>query len=290
MADQTGTDTAPTTASERTRPNLRVALGIGYDGCGFHGFAAQPRQRTVAGEIQAALRTLFDDETRIVCAGRTDAGVHAVAQVAHVDLDAEVLSSRFFFDENARFPEIPDLAKGLSALVGPEIVIWRALLAPDSFDARRSATSRRYRYEIDTAQRPDPLRRSASWHVPAPLDVPAMRIAADALLGEHNFAGFCRRPPDDDGGPIRRRVMDARLNGSQTDTLIFEIEANAFCHQMVRSIVGTLVAAGRGVRRPSEVMRLLATGDRAGAIDPAPPCGLYLTAVRYPEELTGTWS
>ena len=246
MADQTGTDPAPITASQPTRSTLRVALGIAYDGSGFHGFAAQPQQRTVAGEIQAALRTLFNDETRIVCAGRTDAGVHALAQVAHVDLDSEVLSSRFSFDEIGPFPEIPDLARGLSALAGPEIVIWRALLAPDGFDARRAATSRRYRYEIDTAQRPDPLRRSSSWHVPAPLDVPAMRIAADALLGEHDFAGFCRRPPNDDGGPIERRVIDARFDGSQTDTLIFEIEANAFCHQMVRSIVGTLVAAGAG--------------------------------------------
>ena len=154
---------------------------------------------------------------------------------------------------------------------------------------RRSALSRRYRYEIDTSVRPDPLRRSASWHVPAHLDLSAMRIAADALLGEHDFAGFCRRPRNDDGGPIRRRVIDARLDGAQPGVFVFEIEANAFCHQMVRSIVGTLVAAGRGTRRPSEVMRLLAAGDRAGAADPAPPTGLYLVAVRYPEELTGTW-
>lgn len=287
MADATATDPAPTQSNEAA--TRRIALGIAYDGTGFHGFAAQPGRRTITGEILAALDTLFGKSPRIICAGRTDAGVHAVAQVAHVDLDAKLLSSRFSIDAGASLAEIPELARGISALVGPEIVVWRALVAPGGFDARRSAISRRYRYEIDTGSRPNPLRRSASWHVPVPLDVAAMRIGADALLGEHDFAGFCRRPPKDNGGPITRRVIDVRLDDTRPDALVFEIEANAFCHQMVRSIVGTLVAAGRGVRRPSEVMRLLAAGDRAGAIDPAPPAGLYLIAVRYPEELSGTW-
>jgi tRNA pseudouridine38-40 synthase len=279
---QTSSQTAP-------RSNRRVAFGIAYDGAGFHGFAAQPGQRTVAGEMAAALRELFGGGPPIVCAGRTDAGVHALAQVAHADLDAHLLASRFPFDENAQSPEIPALARGLSALVGPEIVIWRAVVAPERFDARRSALSRRYRYEIDTGPRASPLRRRASWHVPSHLDLAAMRIAVDALLGEHDFAGFCRRSANEIG-PIVRRVIDARLDDSEHGKLVFEIEANAFCHQMVRSIVGTLVAAGLGTRRPSEMMRLLAAGDRAGAIDPAPPGGLYLVAVRYPDALTGTWT
>ncbi|MGA8297741.1 MAG: tRNA pseudouridine(38-40) synthase TruA [Acidimicrobiales bacterium] len=268
----------------------RVALGIAYDGSGFHGFAAQPNQRTVAGEISRALGSLFGDDAKIVCAGRTDAGVHALAQVAHVDLDFDVLCTRFGLDPIAPGAEIPDLARSLDALVGPEIVIWRVLVAPDGFDARRSATSRRYRYEVRTGSRPDPLKRWTSWHVAELLDVSAMRIGVDALLGEHDFAGFCRRPPNDEGGPIVRRVIEARLDHHQPDMVAFEIEANAFCHQMVRSIVGTLVAAGRGSRRPSEVMRLLAAGNRDGAADPAPPGGLCLVAVRYPDSLTGTWS
>lgn len=289
MADATATGPESTPSTPQAPSTRRVALGIAYDGTNFHGFAAQPSQRTVAGEIQDALRTLFRADPPIVCAGRTDAGVHALVQVAHVDLDEGIVVSRFGFDERATSAELPHLARGLDALVGPEITVWRALAVPEGFDARRSALSRRYRYEIDTTARANPLRRSASWHVNAHLDLSAMRIATDALLGEHDFAGFCRRPPNDDGGPIRRRVIDARLDGTQPGEIVFEIEANAFCHQMVRSIVGTLVAAGRGVRRPSEVMRLLAAGNRAGAVDPAPPGGLYLVAVRYPEELTGTW-
>jgi tRNA pseudouridine38-40 synthase len=290
VADATATDPEKAPSAGPEPQTRRVALGIAYDGTNFHGFAKQPGKRTVAGEISDALRTLFSLDPPIVCAGRTDAGVHAVAQVAHADLDEKTLASRFRFDERATSRELPELARSLDALVGPEVSIWRALVAPEGFDARRSASSRRYRYEIAMSRRPDPLRRTASWHVSAQLDLSAMRIAIDALLGEHDFAGFCRRPQNDDGGPIRRRVIDARLDTTAHDGLVFEIEANAFCHQMVRSIVGTLVASGRGLRRPSEVMRLLAAGDRSGAVDPAPPCGLYLVAVRYPEALTGTWS
>jgi tRNA pseudouridine38-40 synthase len=289
LAGASATDRTETSSEPPAGSSRRVALGIAYDGTGFHGFAAQPGQRTIAGEIAAALRELFGEDPPIVCAGRTDSGVHALAQVAHVDLDVELLASRFSFDENAQPPEIPALARGLGALVAPEIVIWRALVAPEGFDARRSALSRRYRYEIDTDPRPNPLRRRVSWHVPSHLDLAAMRIAADSLLGEHDFAGFCRRSASE-VGPIVRRVIDARFVDSEHGKLVFEIEANAFCHQMVRSIVGTLVAAGLGTRRPNEMMRLLAAGDRAGAIDPAPPAGLYLVAVRYPDELTGTWT
>jgi tRNA pseudouridine38-40 synthase len=280
---------APATEGDVATPTTRVALGIAYDGSGFHGFAVQPGQRTVAGELAAAIGRVLGDAARIVCAGRTDAGVHARAQVAHVDLGASTLRARFSLEEDGRFPEIPELARALSALCGPEIAVWRAIVAPRGFDARHSATARRYRYEIDTGRRPDPLRRTAAWHVPEPLDLAAMRIATDVLLGEHDFSGFCRRPANDDGGPMGRRVIDAHIDATREGVICFEIEANAFCHQMVRSIVGTLVAAGRGTRRPSEMMRLLEAKSREGAVDPAPPYGLYLIAVRYPDVLTGTW-
>lgn len=289
MADAPNTYTASTSHTDRNAHTRRVALGVSYDGSGFRGFAAQPGRRTIAGELVRALQTIFGKEPRIVCAGRTDAGVHATAQVAHVDLEATLLTERFAVKDDEVGVEIPDLAHSLSALAGPELSVWRAITAPAGFDARRSATSRRYRYEIDTGLRADPLRRMAAWHVPEPLDLSAMRIATDAVIGEHDFAGFCRRPPGDDGA-ITRRVLDARLDASRARGIDFEIEANAFCHQMVRSIVGTLVAAGRGSRRPSEMMRLLAAGSRSGAADPAPPQGLYLIAVSYPAELTGNWS
>lgn len=290
MGEPSPTDpAAPEARTDAAPPRTRVALGISYDGSGFHGFAAQPGLRTVAGELLSAIAQLFGDSARIVCAGRTDAGVHALAQVAHVDLDTQTLEARFEIEKGGPFPEIPDLARSLSALAGPEIAVWRAVVAPRGFDARHSATARRYRYEIDTGSRQDPWRRNAAWHVPETLDLAAMRIAIDVLLGEHDFSGFCRRPANGDGGPLRRRVIDAHLDASHEAAIAFEIEANAFCHQMVRSIVGTLVAAGRGTRRPSEMKRLLDAQSRAGAVDPAPPFGLYLVAVRFPDVLTGTW-
>ena len=276
----------PSTGDARTR---RVALGLSYDGTGFHGFAPQPGQRTVAGELARALVQMSGTAPLIICAGRTDAGVHATAQVAHVDLDAEFVDRRLRAGALGEGQEIPRLAESLSSLLGPEIGVWRALLAPAGFDARRSAWARRYRYDIDNGRRPDPLRRTTTWHVEAPLDLATMRLAADAVLGEHDFSAFCRRPPGDSNGPIVRRVEQASWAVIDEGRLRFEIESNAFCHQMVRSIVGALVATGRGTMRPSDVVRLLESKSRAGAPNPAPPGGLCLVAVRYPPELTGDW-
>jgi tRNA pseudouridine38-40 synthase len=276
---------------------------VAYDGSGFHGFAAQDGQTTVAGALCSALSRAARTPVILACAGRTDAGVHALDQVVHFDVPAE--------RSDALDPVA--LVKSCNSQVGPAIVVRQAEIAPDGFDARHSATARRYRYLVVNAPVADPLLANLSWHVADPLDLRSMAAAADALLGEHDFRAFCRRvpgtTPDD---PIPRRVIDARwtrLDGrgdrartSGTsdigadgrepapgvlvapvvgDLLAFEIEANAFCHQMVRSLVGTLVDVGRGRRRPSDMLHILRSADRAGAGQPAPPQGLTLMMVRY---------
>ena len=282
------------------RATVRWRLRVAYDGSGFHGFAAQEGLDTVAGALSAALSRVCRTPVTLTCAGRTDAGVHALDQVVHVDVPAE------------RSAELDPAAlmKSCNSQVGPRIVVRSAGIAPEGFDARHSATARRYRYLVVNAPVPDPLLAGLTWHVADPLELRAMAAAADALLGEHDFRAFCRRvpgtSPDD---PIRRRVTAAEWTELSTaegtgslrasrrvapaagstpalvpavgSLLAFEIEANAFCHQMVRSLVGTLVDVGRGRKRPSDILWILRSADRQQAAQPAPPWGLTLMEVRY---------
>ena len=283
------------------RATVRWRLRVAYDGSGFHGFAAQEGLDTVAGALSAALSRVCRTPVTLTCAGRTDAGVHALDQVVHVDVPAERSAGL----------EPAALVKSCNSQVGPRIVVRSAEIAPEGFDARHSATARRYRYLVVNAPVPDPLLAGLAWHVAGDLDLRAMSAAADALLGEHDFRAFCRRVPGTTADtPISRRVLDARWTrldgrpaGARTagtsdldarsastgpslapvvgDLLAFEIEANAFCHQMVRSLVGTLVDVGRGRKRPSDILHILRSADRAQAGQPAPPQGLTLMAVRY---------
>lgn len=281
---------------------VRWRLRVAYDGSGFHGFAAQEGLPTVAGTLAEALSRITRTPVTLTCAGRTDAGVHALDQMVHFDVPVERSAAL----------EPAALIKSCNSQIGPAIVVRTAEIAPDGFDARHSATSRRYRYLVVNAPVPDPLLAGLTWHVPDPLDLRAMVSAADALLGEHDFRAFCRRVPGttaDD--PIPRRVVDARWtkldgrpSGARTagtsdldaernaatgpslapvvgDLLAFEIEANAFCHQMVRSLVGTLVEVGRGRKRASDMLPILRSADRSQAGQPAPPHGLTLMVVRY---------
>ncbi len=266
---------------------VRWRMTVGYDGSGFHGFSAQDGQHTVAGALVGALERVLGVGVVLTCAGRTDAGVHALDQVVHFDVDERVA---------ARI-EPAAVAKSCNSQVGPSVVVRSLDLAPPGFDARRSATSRRYRYLVLNAPVPDPLLRGLTWHVSDPLDLRALRAAADAVLGEHDFRAFCRRPPGKRADePIRRRVLDtvwSRLpeGGAGTpvvalapavgDLYAFEIEATAFCHQMVRSLVATLVDVGRGRKRPADIPWILRSADRRHASQPAPPWGLTLVAVRY---------
>lgn len=262
----------------------RVVLALSYDGSSFHGFAAQRGQRTVQGVLEAALEQVTGGPVKSVCAGRTDTGVHALSQVVHVDLDAGYLTRTKVPAEP--FAEAPALSRSLSKILSPSVTVWRAFVAPEGFDARHGALARRYRYVIETSAQRDPLYATASWHLPSELDLSAMRLASEALYGEHDFAAFCRQPAGREPGPLRRRVIEARFV-LDPPLLVFEIEANAFCHQMVRSIVGLLVAIGQGRRRANEVHRRLVDPDRGGLPSPAPPQGLSLVAVRYPEQAGG---
>ncbi len=265
-------------------PLRRVVLLVAYDGTLFHGFAAQrqPEVETVAGALARALGRVVGGEVALTCAGRTDKGVHASGQVVHADLPAEAVEGLV---ARSGGPELVGLARSLTAQCGPGIVVARALVAPPGFDARHSACARRYRYDLLRSAAPDPLARLTTWHVPGELDLAAMRIATDGLLGEHDFSAFCRRPPGAEG-PLTRRVVDASWSPREDGRLLsFEIEANAFCHQMVRSIVGNLVEVGQGRRTAADVVALLRSRSRAGSAAPAPPGGLRLVLVRYPEEL-----
>jgi tRNA pseudouridine38-40 synthase len=274
---------------------------VAYDGTGFHGFAAQQDQPTVAGALAEALGRVTRTPVSLTCAGRTDSGVHALGQVVHFDIPAERSAT---VDPAA-------LVASCNSQLAPAIVVREARVAPTGFDARRSATGRRYRYLVVNSPVADPLLAGLAWHVADPLDLRSMAAAADALLGEHDFRAFCRRVPGtkaDD--PIPRRVYEvgwtelSTSDGGVDDPrsprnrapaagstpalvpaagrlLAFEIEANAFCHQMVRSLVGTLVDVGRARKRPSDILWILRSADRQQAAQPAPPHGLTLTAVRY---------
>ncbi len=206
--------------------------------------------------------------------------MHATGQVAHVDLPAEFEG---------------DLVRAVNRQLAPRIVLRDARPVGDEFDARRSATSRHYRYLVWNAAVPDPLLAGLAWHVPERLDVKAMAAATDPLLGEHDFRALCRRPPGRPAAePILRRVTDAGWRvvratwtwaaeaGGEASTLLrFDVVAGSFCHQMVRSTVAVLVDAGRGKATAATVMELLASGSRAGSPRPAPAHGLCLVEVGY---------
>ena len=214
----------------------------------------------------------------ITCAGRTDAGVHARGQVAHVDLPPVPYDG-------------PGLARSLNRQLAPAVVVLRAEEVGDDFDARRSAVGRSYRYLVWNAPAPDPLLAPVAWHVSDPLDLVSMRTASDVLLGPHDFRSFCRRRPGTDGSePIIRRVTRARWSVDEGPEaadagagrlLRFDIEASSFCHQMVRSVVASLVEVGRGRQNAAGLLERMREVSRQSMPEPAPPEGLCLVAVDY---------
>jgi len=252
-------------------PTERIRMVVAYDGAPFHGFARNEGVRTVGGDLTQAIATVIGHPVELTCAGRTDKGVHARAQV--VTFDAPIGSV-----DPAR------LTKSLNKLCGPAIATWGVTVVPADFDARFSATARRYRYLVHNSPTPDPFTADSAWHVDVPLQLHAMVLACDAVIGEHDFAAFCRRPKRRDGqeASLVRRVTEASWHDDGDGRLRFEIEASSFCHQMVRSVVGTLVDVGRQRKRPGEILGIIRSGDRDLAGDLAPPQGLTLWAVRYP--------
>ena len=241
-----------------------VRLTLAYDGTDFRGWARQADLRTVEGVLEAALQRILGDVPKLSVAGRTDAGVHARGQVISFPAFRDVHVAR--------------LQRALNAMLAPEVVVLDARLASESFDARRSAIGREYRYKIDVGPLPDPFTARFVWHRPGELSVARMRAAARRLLGEHDFASFCRAPKA--GGPTVRRLE--RLTISRAgDRIEIGARANAFLHQMVRSLVGTLVAVGEGRVDPVGIPGILAARDRARAGAIAPPHGLTLEHVIY---------
>ena len=253
-----------------------LRLLVAYDGEGFRGFAPNPGVRTVAGLLSEALERRLGYPVRLTCAGRTDAGVHARGQVVSLDVA----------DGDASADALAGLRVALNRMCGPEVAVLAATSASDDFDARFSALHRSYRYSIWTAEHPDVFRRRQVWHVARELDIGAMNAAAGLLCGEHDFAAFCARSEQVTDGALRvaptvRRVLRARWSRPEPSLLTFDITANSFCRQMVRSVVGTLVEVGRARRHPEDMTRILRSRDRAAAGNVAPPHGLCLWSVGY---------
>jgi len=246
---------------------VRVRATVAYDGTGFSGFAVQAgTAKTVGGALTGALSRVLGHPVELTCAGRTDSGVHAWGQVISFDADESRL-------------DLVQLQRSVNKQLRPQIAIRSIEVAAPDFDAQFSATARRYRYTILNGPTPSPFLARTAWWIDAPLDLNAMRLACDPLIGEHDFSSFCRRPNAD--ASLTRRVTDARWDAGEDGRLEFWIEANAFCHQMVRSIVGTLVEVGLGKKHAGDVMGIIRSENRSAAGQLAPPHGLCLWRVEY---------
>jgi tRNA pseudouridine38-40 synthase len=249
----------------------RVRMVVAYRGTDFHGFAPNPGVRTVLGELTTAVSRVVRLAVELTGAGRTDAGVHAWGQVVSGDLPIDA--------------DLSGVARRVNKLCAPSIAVRSIEWAAPGFDARFSATWRRYRYHVWNDPSPNPLLADVSWHVATPLDVAAMQAALPALLGEHDFSSFCRRAKVAAGTPepsTVRILHDAAWEPvGDTPLLRFEVRASAFCHQMVRSIVGTTVDVGLGRLAADRMAAILDRHDRAAAGRVAPPTGLILWDVGY---------
>lgn len=246
----------------------RWVLGVEYDGSCFNGFQRQasPQRLTVQGNLESALGRIANGPLRLVCAGRTDAGVHATGQVVHFDTAAPRAAK--------------DWVQGGNTLTHPGICIHWAVTRDESFDARFSASWRRYLYLMTDHRPRQALLRDRVTCVTGPLDVESMREAAQELLGEHDFSSF--RAAGCQARHARRMIqrIDVRRAGA---LVAVEIQANAFLQHMVRNIVGSLLEVGRGEREVAWIREVLAERDRTCAGVTAPPEGLYLVQVGYPE-------
>jgi tRNA pseudouridine38-40 synthase len=243
-----------------------VRLTLAYDGTGFRGWARQrdPRIRTVEGVLTERLETVLREPVRLSVAGRTDAGVHARGQVASLRTTASVAPER--------------LRSAVNDALAPEVVVVDAREAPEGFDARFGASGRTYAYRIDEGEVPDPFTARFVWHRPGQLPVGPMREAARALVGEHDFRSFCRDPGEGRSTVRRLRRLSVWRRG---EVLEVRAEANAFLHQMVRALVGTLVDVGEGRLEAGDMGRILAARDRSAAGRLAPARGLTLERVTY---------
>jgi len=265
---------------------VRLRLDISYDGTEFSGWAIQPDRRTVAGALTQALTVLLRQPVQLVVAGRTDAGVHAQGQVAHVDVEVGALRALAPRNHSADQDEAArtGLVRRLAGVLPPDVRVRSVRPAPDGFDARFSALRRHYRYRVGTCEwGVEPRDRRFVLARRRALDTDAMARAAAALIGLHDFAAFCRPR---EGASTTRELQDLRV--APTDhpagEVRIDVVADAFCHSMVRALVGSLLAVGEArepIERPAAI---LAAGQRTSAIHVAPAHGLKLLAVDYPPD------
>lgn len=238
-------------------------LDLAYDGSGFHGFARQEGLRTVQGELESALARVAREPVATTAAGRTDRGVHARHQVVSFAVSEPL--------------DLGRIVRTVNGLLAPQIAAVGAEAVPDDFSARFSARWREYRYFVLDRPHPDPLRRDTTWHVSGELDVARMNAAATAFVGEHDFSSFCRTARERSNV---RNVLEAGWS-RHDDLAVFTVRASAFCHQMVRSLVGFLVDVGRGRRDVASSAAVLSSRDRSMVGTVAPPHGLILWDVGY---------
>ena len=265
---------APSRAAEAAVSTRRWRLDLSYDGTDFSGWATQPDRRTVQGELEYWIPQVLrrSEPVSLVCAGRTDAGVHARGQVVHLDLRADELTDGAF------------LHRKLARVLADDVVVRSVAEAPVGFDARFAAVWRRYTYRLsDLTTPPDPLLRRQVGRSRFALDLAAMNAAGATLLGLHDFSAFCRRRP---GATTIRTLLELSghrvTTGPLAETLEFTVRADAFCHSMVRSLVGALVAVGSGRHDLDWLARIRTEGLRHASVEVMPAQGLTLEEVRYP--------
>jgi len=255
---------------------VRVRLDVSYDGGDFSGWAAQPDRRTVAGVLMETLHRLAGPDraeqvTGLTVAGRTDAGVHATGQVCHVDLPDDVW---------ARLSAT--LLRRLATLLPPDVRVLAVTEMPPEFDARFSALARRYEYRVtDAPCGAEPLRRRETLAWPRPLELDRLTAAAAGLVGEHDFAAYCKRK---EHATTVRAITRLDWRRDPDGILVATVEADAFCQAMVRSLVGAMLPVGDGRRPPEWPASLLRLRERSSEVTVAPAHGLTLVAVSYPED------
>jgi tRNA pseudouridine38-40 synthase len=262
---------------------VRIRLDIAYDGTHFRGWARQPGLRTVQGTLEAAIARILGGDPRLVVAGRTDAGVHAAGQVAHLDLD-DRQASRLTPRRRGGSDPVSDLAHRIRGVLGAyaDMTVRRVSTAPEGFDARFSAVWRRYAYRVaDDAVGYDPLERARTTTVRGRMNDDAMDAAARSLVGLHDFAAYCKPRPE---ATTIRTLLEFDWRRGADGVLVANVKADAFCHSMVRGLVGACVAVGSGRLSVEDVARLRDDAERTSAFAVLPARGLTLTEVGYPAD------
>ncbi len=257
---------------------MRIRLDLSYDGTDFNGWAIQPCHRTVQGTLEEALATALRlPQIRVVCAGRTDTGVHARGQVVHFDVEADVVKTSA---GRSNEPPLAALMRRANGILPADVRVRHVVEVEPGFDARFSATWRRYAYRlVDRVDLIDPLTRNHVLAWPRPLDVDQMNLASEPLLGLQDFAAFCKRR---EGATTVRTLLALQWTRTPTGVVEARIVADAFCHHMVRSLVGCLLSVGDGREQPDRALELLTARTRHPGVKTVAARGLTLEEVGYP--------